>query len=277
MPGPGLAGDNSPAPPPIEFASPLQETITRLNHVDQLIADIARILEAMPYSGMAVSAAKPASPVGELQPAPPAALPPTPLPTQTPNNPLPPSTMRAIWLGLGGIIAALLARQLRKIYLCRKPSVKEMAATIDAPPIKDEALELADVMTSMGMADGAAEALVKSIQANPRQSLMHWLKLLDVYRKSGQREQFDKATEEMRKVFNVEAGAWDNRQKQRLPDKSLEDYPHIAAQLKKLWPTAEGAEYLLSLLADNRDAKRDGFPLQVIEEIVLLLAMLRPN
>ena len=34
-------------------------------------------------------------------------------------------------------------------------------------------------------------------------------------------------------------------------------------------------EYLLSLLADNREGKRAGFPLPVIEEIVLLLAVLR--
>ena len=272
MPGPTLPVDNS-LPPPVKFSSPLQETISRLNHVDQLVADIARIIETMPVSGKAAHPVKPASEAIEQKPSPP----PLPTPTPTPDRPLPPSTIRALWLGLGGIVAALLARHLRKLYLRRRPSVKELAATIDAPPIRDEALELADVMSSMGMADGAAEALVQSIQANPRQSLTHWLKLLDVYRKTGQRDQFEKAATDMRMAFNVEAGRWDGTQKGSESEKSLEDYPHIVTQLKKLWSSAECAEYLLSLLADNREGKRDGFPLQVVEEIVLLLAILRPD
>ena len=58
---------------------------------------------------------------------------------------------------------------------------------------------------------------------------------------------------------------------------SLESYSHVTTTLKKLWPTPQCAEYLLSLLADNRQGTRVGFPLPVVEEIVLLLAVLRPE
>ena len=79
---------------------------------------------------------------------------------------------------------------------------------------------------------------------------------------------------EMRKAFNVEAGNWGEHGKPNDDSQSLENYPHIVKQLEKLWPSPESSEFLLSLLADNRDGKRAGFPLPVVEDIVTLLAVL---
>ena len=272
MPGPGLGPDDTQPPPPQKFASPLDETLTRLNHVEQLVADISRIIEAMPLSGTAVKAPATSVPVVKAAaPSPKRA----PVPAPTEETPLAITTTRAVLLICGGLVAAILARHLRRMYMRRRPTAKQLAATIEPPPLKDEAIELADVMASMGLADGAAQALVQSIQANPRQSLSHWLKLLDVYRQTGQQKQFEEATEKIRSSFNVKPGSWDDKDGSAERKTSLESYPHIAAQLKKLWPKPECTEYLLSLLADNREGKRAGFPLSVVEEIVLLLSVLR--
>ena len=163
------------------------------------------------------------------------------------------------------------------MYIRRRPTAKQHAASIDAPPLKDEALELADVMTSMGMSDGAAEALVQRIKENPRQSLMHWLKLLEVYRQNGQKRQYEQAKSDIRRNFNVDAGDWEADAGSSDENPSLESYSHVTTTLKKLWPTPQCTEYLLSLLADNRQGTRVGFPPPVVEEIVLLLAVLRPE
>ncbi|HZV54317.1 MAG TPA: hypothetical protein VFF82_05190, partial [Rhodocyclaceae bacterium] len=55
---------------------------------------------------------------------------------------------------------------------------------------------------------------------------------------------------------------------------SLESFPHIRSQLVKLWRKPECAPLLQSLLIDNREGTRVGFPLSVAEEILLLIAIL---
>ncbi len=282
MPGPTLPRRSQVAPPYPLFATPLEETISRLNHVEKLIADITLVITAMPYPGAPAPTEQTPVPAAVV-PAPVKPKPHRPQPTPVPPEPVqPPSpvsafTLRFGLMALGGVIAALLARQLRKMYLRRQPSAKDYAAKIDAPPLKDESIELADVMSSMGMADGATEALIQSIRSNPRQSLTHWMKLLDVYRQTGQQTNYEQAADEMRKGFNVKLAQWGSEIDDADKDATLESYPHIATQLKKLWPNPECSEFLLSLLADNREGKREGFPLAVIEEIVLLLAVLRPE
>jgi hypothetical protein len=187
---------------------------------------------------------------------------------------------RLISIVVGALVALALVKYLPRIFrnarFERKQPLKPAPVNaIEAPPLKDQALELADIMASMGLTSGAAHALVEHIRANPRQALSHWLKLLDVYRQAGKREEFENAAEEIRTNFNVKPGAWNFSSNGSSQNSTLENYPHIAKQLTKLWPTPACGEFLLTLLADNREGKRAGFPLPVVEEIVLLLAVLR--
>jgi hypothetical protein len=134
------------------------------------------------------------------------------------------------------------------------------------------AIELANIMTSMGLAESAAQTLVEHIRENPRQSLHHWLKLLDLHRLNGNRDEFERSTEEMRQYFNVRADDWD-RTPSAAPRSSLENYTHIRAKLVEVWRQPECVEFLQSLMMDNREGTRTGFPLPVAEEILLLIAI----
>ena len=134
------------------------------------------------------------------------------------------------------------------------------------------AIELANIMTSMGLAESAAQTLVEHIRENPRQSLHHWLKLLDLHRLNGNRDEFERSTEEMRQYFNVRADDWD-RTPSATPRSSLENYTHIRAKLVEVWRQPECVEFLQSLMMDNREGTRTGFPLPVAEEILLLIAI----
>jgi hypothetical protein len=269
MPGPSLPAGETTPPSPVLYASPLEETMARLNHVELLVADISRIIEAMPFASAAASL-RPAIPVPPATPQPP----PKPMPVPAPDTPGSITMIRAVSLIAGGLIAIALAIYLRRWFMRTRPTRKELAATIKPPPLKDETLELADDMTSKGLGAGVARALAEHVRANPRQALSHWLKLLDVYRQTGNQAEFETAAAEMRAAFNVRPESWNAKENNGDRNASLEIYPHIAAQLKKLWPTPECSEYLLSLLADNREGKRAGFPLAVVEEIVMLLAVL---
>ncbi|MRR09782.1 hypothetical protein EG831_06870 [bacterium] len=142
-----------------------------------------------------------------------------------------------------------------------------------AEPDTAQTLELAEIMLSMGLAEGAADALTEHIRVHPRQALYHWLKLLDVYRATGKREEFQRTAAELRHSFNVQAADWGSHTDRH----GIEDYPHISAAITNTWRKPGSADYLQSLLEDNRGGTRAGFPEQVAEEILLLLALLKDD
>lgn len=157
---------------------------------------------------------------------------------------------------------------------------------VEAPPIKppaqhapsvsefpDEAritLELVDVLISMGQHEEAAKTLLEHTHKKPRQSPLHWLKLLDLFREEGKKEDFERTANEIRQHFNIHPPEWEAP----APTASLEDYPHIIAVLCQLWNADDCENFLYDLITDNRGGARDGFPLSVAEEILLLIAIL---
>lgn len=159
------------------------------------------------------------------------------------------------------------------------PASPEPAAALTAGETGAGIVELTNVMVSMGLANSAAETLARHIAENPRQSLQHWLKLLEVYRLQGSRDAFEKTAEELRTHFNVQAGSWEGQPGHGadtgLPTRtSLEDFPHLLRNIQTTWREAGCVQYLHSLLTDNRQGTRSGFSQSVAEELLLLIAML---
>ncbi len=151
-----------------------------------------------------------------------------------------------------------------------RPELPVAAEPVPSDPAT-AAIELANIMTSMGLGHSAAQTLVEHIRENPRQSLHQWLKLLEIHRLNGNKEEFEKHAGEVRLHFNVQPDEWDAPGGSTRA--SLEDYPHIRSRLVKLWRTPEAAQFLQTLLMDNRDGTRTGFPQAVAEEILLLIAI----
>jgi hypothetical protein len=136
----------------------------------------------------------------------------------------------------------------------------------------DQTLELAEIMLSMGLSGGAAQALTDHISTNPRQALMHWLKLLEIYRKDGHRADFDRAAREMQQSFNIQATDWLKGNGEGT--QTLENFSRVSTHVQELWQKSdECIAYLTHLLEDNRDGMRAGFPQSVAEEMLLLIAV----
>lgn len=146
------------------------------------------------------------------------------------------------------------------------PAVPENSQDTGVEPT----LQLAEIMLSMGLDQGAAQALLEYTEANPRQAVYHWLKLLGIYRKRGQQAEFVETAEKLRKHFNVQAEDWIRAGTGEVP--TLEKFPRVVEQVQKTWSQpAECLTYLRHLLEDNRDGARAGFPQAVAEEILLLI------
>jgi len=136
----------------------------------------------------------------------------------------------------------------------------------------DQALELAEIMLAMGLGSGAVQTLAEQIHNEPKQALRHWLKLLEIYRKNGQQEEFERSAEELRQHFNVQPENWKSPADSY---RGLESFPHIAKRLTELWRTTDCLVYMQNLLDDNRGGARAGFPQTVAEELLLLTGMLK--
>jgi hypothetical protein len=168
--------------------------------------------------------------------------------------------------------AELQAEALPALTVPDLPPVEEGGGGAPHIPEADQALELAEVMISMGLAKGAAETLVEHIRSNPKKALYHWLKLLDIYRKTGNKEEFMNSANDLRRYFNVQVD------ESQFIDTShtMENYPHLMAKIQELWSQPQACvDFLARLLEDNRGGTRQGFPKMVAEEILLMIAVLR--
>ena len=138
----------------------------------------------------------------------------------------------------------------------------------------ESAIALAEIMLSFGRPQGAAETLARHIEETASDNPRPWLMLLDLYRRSGLKGEYTRLLPAMRSKFNIQAPAWDELQTPASGLKSLEEYEHIAARIAATWGSQACMDYLYHLVHDNRDGQRNGFPLEVVEEIVLLLLVL---
>jgi len=160
--------------------------------------------------------------------------------------------------------------KLEKLQALDRRKAPERIKATDVEPT----LELAGIMLSLGLEQGAAQTLVEYIDANPRQALHHSLKLLEIYRNSGHRKDFKEAAEKLRHNFNIQAEDWMRESTAEVP--TLEGFSRLSQHIQEIWsrPT-ECISYLQNLLEDNREGARAGFPWPVAEEILLLIDILK--
>lgn len=136
-------------------------------------------------------------------------------------------------------------------------------------------LDHADVFLSHGRSTLAIQLLQNHLLEHPKQSVTIWLFLLDLLQKEKLQAVYEEAAAECKLHFNVEVVEYsENAAELELSDKdSLEDFPHLAKGLEKVWGTSAAIVYLDDLIYNNRLEPRAGLPKKVFEELVLLRSM----
>lgn len=160
------------------------------------------------------------------------------------------------------------------------------ATTLDEHFEANPVMELADIMLSFGRVKGAAQALQEYVDNNPSEALQPWLRLMDVYRMAGMREEFDVLARNLNQQFNVEIQPWEILATpvdlvldgaEAVPGvqkpKGVEDMPRIMASIVRMWAEEDVVGYMYQLLRDNRGGQRVGFPLPVVEEVLFLIEL----
>lgn len=147
------------------------------------------------------------------------------------------------------------------------PEVKEIRDFSDDHAV----LALAEVMLSYGRLQGAADTLAEHVEEHSPDNILPWSMLLDLYRRGGMRHEFEALVGTIHEKFNVEIPNWDKAETPISGLRSLEEYPHIVQRVGESWGTAAGLDYLYDLVHDTRAGQRHGFPLEVVEELTLLI------
>ena len=138
----------------------------------------------------------------------------------------------------------------------------------------DATLEEAKLLMSINRTSDAIAHLKMTIESSPRASINHWLYLLDVFRKLNLKEDFENYAKELHTTFNVLPPIWHDTEVPLVVPKSLQEFPHIMEKLCKTWPEDTAYAYLRGLIVDNRGGERTGFGKDVVQEIVMLIALL---
>lgn len=173
------------------------------------------------------------------------------------------------------------------------------SASVDEHFEVNPVMELADIMLSFGRVKGAAQALQEFVDHNPEEALQPWIRLMEVYRMAGMREEFERVAANLNQYFNVEVQNWDSAQpgtliaKDIIPTddqareeplpiewpssakkaRSIEDMLHIRDRVIELWGSSECEPYMQALLRDNRGGLRSGFTIEVVDEILFLIQL----
>lgn len=172
------------------------------------------------------------------------------------------------------------------------PPAQQGEATVDEHFEANPVMELADIMLSFGRVKGAAQALQEYVDNNPQEALQPWMRLMDVYRMAGMREEFAKVAADLNKYFNVEVQSWemvgDGASVDLLLDsgegasghgqsapvvRGLEDMPRIIGSIVRMWDSEDVVGYMYELLRDNRGGQRQGFSAFVASEILFLIEL----
>jgi pilus assembly protein FimV len=139
----------------------------------------------------------------------------------------------------------------------------------------DEQIDLeqqADFFIALGHDDAAIDLLMAHMRSTGGSSPLPFLKLLEIHRRRGQREAYERTRERFNQRFNGVALEWEADP--RL-GRGLEDYPLAVGRIQRVWPSPLDAVAELEALLFRRGADAELFDLPAYQELVFLYLIAR--
>jgi hypothetical protein len=183
-----------------------------------------------------------------------------PTPSEFPD---PPSTAPQDW---GPETATLKTQPLVTSAALVQPESRDVSA--------EELIDLeqqAEFFVVLGQDDAAIDLLVSHLRDTGGASPLPYLKLLDIYRRLGDRDAYERTRDRFNHRFNAHVPGWD------APaggGRLLEDYPHVMGWLQHVWPKPLDAMAELESLLFRKDGG-ELFELPAYRELLMLYALAR--
>ncbi len=152
------------------------------------------------------------------------------------------------------------------------------AMTQDATPRElsvEELLDLeqqADFFIALGQEDAAVDLLMSHLRSAGGQSPLPYTKLLEIYRRQGDRSAYERTRARFNRRFNAYAPDWDTGP---AAGRTLEDYPETIAVLENAWPSPINAMACLEALLFKRDDSSELFDLPAYRDVLVLYSLAR--
>ena len=166
-------------------------------------------------------------------------------------------------------------------YSATRPLDRQsMAASVvrDTTPRElsvEELLDLeqqADFFIALGQEDAAVDLLMSHLRSAGGQSPLPYTKLLEIYRRQGDRSAYERTRARFNRRFNAYAPDWDTGP---ASGRTLEDYPETVALLEAAWPAPIDAMALLEALLFKRDDTSELFDLPAYRDVLVLYSLAR--
>jgi pilus assembly protein FimV len=138
----------------------------------------------------------------------------------------------------------------------------------------EELLDLeqqAEFFIVLGQEDAAVDLLVGHLRETGGGSPLPYLKLLEICRRRGERDAYERTRARFNQRFNAYAPDWDADLQQ---GRSLDDYPGVLPRLQQVWPRPLDAMAELEVLL-FRKSRGELFDLPAYREVLLLYSLAR--
>ncbi|HEU4460168.1 MAG TPA: hypothetical protein VFR90_13685 [Methylibium sp.] len=136
----------------------------------------------------------------------------------------------------------------------------------------------AEFFIVLGQDDAAIDLLMTHLRSTAGTSPLPYLKLLEIYKRRGERSDYEKLRERFNSRFNAYAPSWETDLQ---GGRTLDEYPSVMGRLESLWVTPQRArEVLQATLVRAEDSGPDpvgddSFDLPAYRELMLLYSIAR--
>ena len=139
----------------------------------------------------------------------------------------------------------------------------------------EELLDLeqqADFFIALGQEDAAVDLLMSHLRSAGGQSPLPYTKLLEIYRRQGDRSAYERTRARFNRRFNAYAPDWDTGP---MAGRTLEDYPETVALVQTAWASPIDAMAVLEGLLFKRDDTSELFDLPAYRDVLVLYSLAR--
>ena len=130
----------------------------------------------------------------------------------------------------------------------------------------------AEFFVVLGQDEAAIELLMSHVRNDGGISPLPYLKLLEIYKRRGEADAYERIRDRFNRRFNAYAPDWSSDLQQGL---SIEAYPETVLRLQELWVSPAKAMETLAAALFRRDASDQTYDLPAYRELLFLYAIAR--
>ncbi len=130
----------------------------------------------------------------------------------------------------------------------------------------------ADFFVVLGQDDAAIDLLMGHVRSSGGVSPLPYLKLLEIYRRRGERDSYERVRERFNRRFSAYAPDWDS---DLLHGRTLDDYPQVLRQLQRLWDEPQRVTQMLDATLMRQEAEGETYDLPAYRELLFLYSIAR--